>query len=87
MLPQVMTSLKSSRRRAHWSQSMQERTTLLRLIWDGPARPAAIRVAELESIQVYPLHRNRGVGEQLMAAFLSWAAGKGAQSFGHCVCG
>ena len=44
------------------------------LPWHDP-----IRVAELESIHVYPAHRNRGAGEQLMTAFLVWAAGKGAQ--------
>jgi GNAT superfamily N-acetyltransferase len=37
-----------------------------------------IRVAELESIHVYPQHRGRGIGEQMVNAFLAWAAGKGA---------
>lgn len=45
----------------------------------GPGSVHPIRVADLESIHVYPAHRGQGVGEQLMAAFLAWAAGKGAQ--------
>jgi GNAT superfamily N-acetyltransferase len=45
----------------------------------GPGSVHAIRVAELESIHVYPGHRGRGAGEQLMTAFLAWAAEKGAQ--------
>jgi GNAT superfamily N-acetyltransferase len=45
----------------------------------GPGSVHPIRVAELESIHVYPSHRSRGVGEQLMSAFLAWAAEKGAQ--------
>jgi ribosomal protein S18 acetylase RimI-like enzyme len=45
----------------------------------GPGSVHAIRVADLESIHVYPAHRGRGVGEQLMTAFLAWAARKGAQ--------
>ena len=45
----------------------------------GPGSVHAIRVADLESIQVYPAHRGRGVGEQLMRAFLVWAAERGAQ--------
>jgi GNAT superfamily N-acetyltransferase len=45
----------------------------------GPGSVHPIRVAELESIHVYPAHRNRGAGEQLMAAFLAWAADEGAQ--------
>jgi GNAT superfamily N-acetyltransferase len=45
----------------------------------GPGSMHPIRVADLESIQVYPAHRNRGVGEQLVTAFLTWAAEKGAQ--------
>ncbi len=49
---------------------------------NGPPRPGSlhpIRVADLESIHVYPAHRGCGVGEQLMTAFLAWAAEKGAQ--------
>ena len=45
----------------------------------GPGSVHAIRVADLESIHVYPAHRGHGVGGQLMTAFLMWAAGKGAQ--------
>jgi GNAT superfamily N-acetyltransferase len=45
----------------------------------GPGSVHPIRVADLESIHVYPAHRGHGVGEQLMAAFLTWAAEKGAQ--------
>lgn len=45
----------------------------------GPGSVHAVRVADLESIHVYPAHRGRGVGDQLMAAFLAWAAEKGAQ--------
>jgi len=45
----------------------------------GPSSVHPIRVADLESIHVYAGHRNRGVGEQLMTAFLSWAGKKGAQ--------
>jgi ribosomal protein S18 acetylase RimI-like enzyme len=45
----------------------------------GPSSVHPIRVADLESIHVYPRYRNRGVGEQLMTAFLSWAAEQGAQ--------
>ena len=45
----------------------------------GPGSVHPIRVAELESIHVYPGHRGRGIGEQLVNAFLAWAADKGAQ--------
>lgn len=45
----------------------------------GPGSVHPIRVAELESIHVYPGHRGCGAGEQLMTAFLAWAAEKGAQ--------
>lgn len=45
----------------------------------GPGSVHPIRVADLESVHVYPVHRNRGVGEQLATAFLAWAAEKGAQ--------
>ena len=45
----------------------------------GPGSVHAIRVADLESIHVYPGHRNRGAGGQLITAFLAWAAEKGAQ--------
>lgn len=45
----------------------------------GPGSVHPIRVAELESIHVYPRHRGRGAGEQLMKAFLAWAAEMGAQ--------
>ncbi len=45
----------------------------------GPGSMHPIRVADLESIQVYPAHRNHGVGEQLVTAFLTWAAENGAQ--------
>ena len=48
-----------------------------RLCWPGSVHP--VRVAILESIHVYPCHRNCGVGDQLMTAFLAWAAKKGAQ--------
>jgi len=45
----------------------------------GPGSVHPIRVADLESIHVYPAHRGRGVGEQLVRAFLAWAAESGAQ--------
>lgn len=45
----------------------------------GPGSVHPILVAELESIHVYPSYRSRGVGEQLLTAFLEWAAVKGAQ--------
>ena len=45
----------------------------------GPGSVHAIRVAGLESIHVYRAHRGRGVGEQLIRAFLVWAAERGAQ--------
>lgn len=47
--------------------------------FSGPGSVHAIRVADLESIHVYPAHRGRGVGEQLIRAFLVWAAERGAQ--------
>ena len=37
-----------------------------------------VRVAELESIHVYPAHRGGGVGSALVAAFHQWAADRGA---------
>jgi GNAT superfamily N-acetyltransferase len=46
---------------------------------EGPGSMHPIRVADLESIHVYSAHRNRGVGEQLMTAFLAWASEKGVQ--------
>ena len=45
----------------------------------GPGSMHPIRVADLESIHVYPVHRSHGVGEQLVTAFLAWATEKGAQ--------
>jgi GNAT superfamily N-acetyltransferase len=45
----------------------------------GPDSVHPIRMADLESVHVYSAHRNRGIGEQLMNAFLAWAAEKGAQ--------
>jgi GNAT superfamily N-acetyltransferase len=45
----------------------------------GPGSVHAIRVADLESIHVFPTHRGHGVGEQFMTAFLAWAAERGAQ--------
>jgi GNAT superfamily N-acetyltransferase len=45
----------------------------------GPGSVHPIPVADLESVHVYPALRNRGIGEQLVTAFLTWAAGKGAQ--------
>lgn len=45
----------------------------------APGTVHPIRIAELESIHVYPQHRGRGIGEQLMNAFFAWAADKGAQ--------
>jgi ribosomal protein S18 acetylase RimI-like enzyme len=45
----------------------------------GPGSLHPIRIAELESIHVYPAHRGRGVGRHLMTAFLAWAAERGAQ--------
>ena len=53
----------------------------------GPGSVHPIRVADLESVHVYPVHRNRGVGEQLATAFLAWAAEKGrAAGHGNGVC-
>jgi len=45
----------------------------------GPGSVHPIRGAELESIHVYPEHRGRGSGEQLVNGFLAWAADRGAQ--------
>jgi GNAT superfamily N-acetyltransferase len=45
----------------------------------GPGSVHPIRVADLESLHVYPAHRNRGVGRLLVTAFLEWAARNGAQ--------
>jgi len=45
----------------------------------GPGSVHPIRVADLESVHVYPAHRNCGIGEQLVTAFLAWATEKGAQ--------
>jgi GNAT superfamily N-acetyltransferase len=45
----------------------------------GPGSVHPVRVADLESMHVYPAHRGRGAGGQLMTAFLAWAAEKGAQ--------
>jgi len=45
----------------------------------GPGSVHPVRVADLESIHVYRAHRGRGAGEQLMTAFLAWAAENGAQ--------
>jgi GNAT superfamily N-acetyltransferase len=47
--------------------------------FQGPSSVHPIRVADLESIHVYSAHRGRGVGEQLITAFLAWAVEKGAQ--------
>ncbi len=44
----------------------------------GPGRVNLLRIAELESIHVYPAHRGRDIGEQLITTFLAWAAEKGA---------
>jgi GNAT superfamily N-acetyltransferase len=52
----------------------------------GPGSVHPIRVADLESVHVYPAHRNRGVGQQLATAFLAWAAEKGAAGHGNGVC-
>lgn len=45
----------------------------------GPGSVHPIRVADLESIHVYPAHRGRGVGGQLVRPFLMWATENGAQ--------
>jgi GNAT superfamily N-acetyltransferase len=45
----------------------------------GPGSVHPVRVAELESIHVYPAHRGHGIGEQMMDRFLAWAVDKGAQ--------
>jgi ribosomal protein S18 acetylase RimI-like enzyme len=45
----------------------------------APGSVHPIRVADLESIHVYPAQRNRGIGDQLVTVFLTWAAEKGAQ--------
>jgi GNAT superfamily N-acetyltransferase len=37
----------------------------------GPGSVHPIRVADLESVHVYPAHRDRGVGERLATAFLA----------------
>jgi GNAT superfamily N-acetyltransferase len=44
----------------------------------GPGSLHPIRVADLESIYVYPARRSAGAGAKLVAAFLAWAAGSGA---------
>lgn len=44
----------------------------------GPGSVHPIRVAEVESIHVYAEHRGHGIGDELMTAFLAWAASKGA---------
>ena len=45
----------------------------------GPGSVHPIRVAELESIHVYPEYRGRGIGGQLVSGFLTWAVDSGAQ--------
>jgi ribosomal protein S18 acetylase RimI-like enzyme len=45
----------------------------------GPGSVHPIRVADLESIHVYPDHRGNGIGDLLVTTFLAWAAGNGAQ--------
>jgi len=45
----------------------------------GPGSVHPIRIAELESIHVYPEHRGRGTGERLVHGFLAWAVDSGAQ--------
>jgi GNAT superfamily N-acetyltransferase len=45
----------------------------------GPSTVHPIRVADLESIHVHAAYRGEGIGQQLLSAFLKWAAGKGAQ--------
>ncbi len=45
----------------------------------GPSTVHPIRVADLESIHVHAAYRGQGIGQQLLSAFLKWAAGKGAQ--------
>ena len=45
----------------------------------SPSDVYPLRVADLESVHVYSAHRNRGIGEQLITAFLAWADEKGAQ--------
>ena len=45
----------------------------------GPSSVRPIRVAVLESVHVYADYRGRGAGGQLVAAFMGWAADKGAQ--------
>ena len=76
------TTRRSSRIATTWSCS-RVTTTRWRAIWPGasavPGSVHPIRVADLESVHVYPAHRNRGVGEQLATAFLAWAVEKGAQ--------
>ena len=45
----------------------------------GPGSVHLFRVAELESIHVYPDHRGAGVGHRLVTEFFAWAIAKGAQ--------
>ncbi len=45
----------------------------------GPSTVHPIRVSDLESIHVHAAYRGQGIGQQLLSAFLKWAAGKGAE--------
>jgi GNAT superfamily N-acetyltransferase len=44
----------------------------------GPGSVHPIRVADLESIHVYPRYRGRGIGTRLVDAFFAWALARGA---------
>ena len=75
------TTRRSSRIATTWSCSRDDTEVAGHLAGriSGPGSVHPIRVADLESVHVYPAHRNRGVGEQLATAFLAWAVEKGAQ--------
>jgi GNAT superfamily N-acetyltransferase len=44
----------------------------------APSTVHPVRVAEMESIHVYPEHRGAGIGSRLVEAFVAWAARHGA---------
>lgn len=77
---------------AYYTSLLANRDNLVLLAHDGnevvghlvgrlrsPTDVHPIRVAELESVHVYSAHRSRGIGEQLVTAFLAWADERGAQ--------
>jgi GNAT superfamily N-acetyltransferase len=46
---------------------------------EGPTAIRPIRVATLQSMYVFPAHRNGGVGARLVADFRQWARDEGAE--------